>query len=259
MARIRTIKPEFCQSEKIGRLSRDARLCFIQIWTVVDDEGRARAAPRLLAGSLYPYDDDAPALIEGWLDELARNGRISRYVVDGTQYLQVTNWSEHQRIEKKSASRYPAPKASDPVALQEVLPTPQPKVEDASPPIPGTLPEPSRTDMDLGSGSGREREFRLTAGDGPIEPEVPAEIEQPPPSKPKPDQDADLFRRGREVLGKSGGGLISGLKTHFEGNIPKARAALETASTKHDPREYLGRIINGSTGPPNGELYDRSI
>ena len=43
MPRIRTIKPEFPQSETIGRLSRDARLLFLQLFTLVDDAGRARA------------------------------------------------------------------------------------------------------------------------------------------------------------------------------------------------------------------------
>lgn len=36
MARIRTIKPEFPQSETMGRVSRDARLLFIQLWTVAE-------------------------------------------------------------------------------------------------------------------------------------------------------------------------------------------------------------------------------
>ena len=45
MARIRTIKPEFQNSESIGRLSRDARLTFVLLWPHCDDEGRCRAAP----------------------------------------------------------------------------------------------------------------------------------------------------------------------------------------------------------------------
>ena len=44
MARIRTIKPDFPHSESMGRVSRDARLLFVMLFTIVDDEGRARAA-----------------------------------------------------------------------------------------------------------------------------------------------------------------------------------------------------------------------
>ena len=56
MGRIRTIKPEFPQSESVGRLSRDARLLFILLWTLVDDSGRTRGGYQLLASLLYPYD-----------------------------------------------------------------------------------------------------------------------------------------------------------------------------------------------------------
>ena len=107
MARIRTIKPEFPQSETVGKLSRDARLLFIQLWTIVDDAGRTRAASRMLASLLYPYDDDARDLIEGWLTELEREGAIRRYEVDGSNYLEISNWLEHQKIDHPSKSRLP--------------------------------------------------------------------------------------------------------------------------------------------------------
>jgi hypothetical protein len=89
VGRIRTIKPEFPQSESVGRLSRDARLLFIQLWTLADDEGRCRAASRMLASLLYPYDDDASRLIDGWLDELEKNGQVRRYEVGGSRYLEI--------------------------------------------------------------------------------------------------------------------------------------------------------------------------
>lgn len=108
MARIRTIKPEFPQSEGIGKLSRDARLLYVQLWTIVDDEGRARAAPRMLASLLYPYDDDAKDLIDAWLTELERAHKVRRYEVDGSQYLEIVKWLEHQKIDKPSKSRLPA-------------------------------------------------------------------------------------------------------------------------------------------------------
>lgn len=108
MARIRSIKPEFPQSESLGRVSREARLLFISLWTICDDEGRTRAASRLLASLLYPYDDDAPSLIDGWLTELSGIGAIRRYVVDGSTYLDIPNWLKHQKIDKPGKSRLPA-------------------------------------------------------------------------------------------------------------------------------------------------------
>lgn len=109
MARIRTIKPEFPHSESMGRISREARLLMLQLFTIVDDAGRTRAASRLLASLLYPYDDDAPGLMDGWLDELERERCIKLYEVDGTQYMEVCNWLKHQKIDHPSKSKFPGP------------------------------------------------------------------------------------------------------------------------------------------------------
>jgi len=107
VGRIRTIKPETPQSESLGRISREARLLFVLLWTVADDEGRARAASRLLASLLFPYDDDAPELIDGWMGELEAEHCVVRYEVDGARYLQITKWLEHQKIDRPSKSRLP--------------------------------------------------------------------------------------------------------------------------------------------------------
>ncbi len=108
MARIRTIKPEFPQSESIGRLSRDARLLFVELWTICDDSGRTRGNSRMLASLLFPYDEDATKLIEGWLMELEREHCIVRYSCEGDVYLEVRNWQKHQKIDKPSPSKHPA-------------------------------------------------------------------------------------------------------------------------------------------------------
>jgi hypothetical protein len=108
VGRIRTIKPEFPQSETIGRVSRDARLLFILLWGVVDDEGRTRGAARMLASLLFPYDDDTPGLIEPWLGELEAVGCIRRYTVAGSTYIDIPEWLKHQKIAHPSASRLPA-------------------------------------------------------------------------------------------------------------------------------------------------------
>lgn len=107
MARIRTIKPEFPQSESMGRISRDARLLFIQMWTIADDSGRLRGNSRMLASLLFPYDDDAPGLIDQWIGELESESCVVRYVAGGQTYIQVCNWLIHQKIDKPSQSKIP--------------------------------------------------------------------------------------------------------------------------------------------------------
>ena len=110
MARIRTIKPEFPHSESMGRVSREARLCFMLMWTIADDVGRLRGNSRMLASLLYPYDDDAGDLIEGWLTELEQESCLERYAVDGSTYIQICNWLKHQKIDKPSKSKLPDPR-----------------------------------------------------------------------------------------------------------------------------------------------------
>lgn len=67
-----------------------------------------------------------------------------------------------------------------------------------------------------------------------------------------PDPETDLFRRGREVLGKEAGGLIAKLLKAKGGRINEARSAIEMASGKSDPREYVGAIIRGVANPTEG-------
>lgn len=65
-------------------------------------------------------------------------------------------------------------------------------------------------------------------------------------------EEVELFRRGKAVLGASSGGLIKQLLAAKDKNIPLARAAIEQASTKQNPREYIGGIIR-NRDPPLGQ------
>lgn len=212
VARIRTIKPEFPQSESVGKLSRDARLLFVQLWTIVDDAGRARAASRMLASLLYPYDDDARMLIDHWLGELEAGEHIRRYEVDGSQYLEIVKWLEHQKIDKPSKSRLP-----------EFVEGSR-KLANAR--------EASATDLgpstlDLGPSNS---EASASGAVAPLDPAIP---------------EREYFMRGREVLGKGAGGLIGKLLKAKGGNVALARAAIEQASQKQNPTEYVAAICRG--------------
>lgn len=60
-----------------------------------------------------------------------------------------------------------------------------------------------------------------------------------------PSEDADYYRRGKQILGEKASGFLAKLKAAKGGNVALARAALEMATTKNIPREYLARIIHG--------------
>jgi hypothetical protein len=91
----------------MSRVSRESRLLFILLWTVVDDAGRARASPDGLAALLYASDPDAPTCLPAWLDELEREGCIERYTAGEVEYLRVVHWHKHQTIDHPTPSRLP--------------------------------------------------------------------------------------------------------------------------------------------------------
>ena len=57
MARIRTIKPEFWEDEKLVMLPLGCRLFFIGTWNFADDLGVLRYNPVLLKSRIFPLDE----------------------------------------------------------------------------------------------------------------------------------------------------------------------------------------------------------
>lgn len=55
---------------------------------------------------------------------------------------------------------------------------------------------------------------------------------------------ADLFRRGKQVLGKQAGGLIARLLRVNNRDIHRTLATIERAAQAENPREYIGRVLN---------------
>ena len=108
--RIRTIKPSFWSSATMATVSRDARLVFIGLWNIADDEGRLLGGAKGLAGALFEHDDDVDSRqMSAWLDELEGRRLIERYSVKGTAYICVSGFGEHQKIDKRFPSRLPPP------------------------------------------------------------------------------------------------------------------------------------------------------
>jgi hypothetical protein len=118
MARSRIIRPNFARSSSMCRVSRDARLLFILLWTLADDAGRLRAEPLILAEELYPSDTDAPMLLVAWLDELEREGCIERYRSGDEEYLRIVRWRRYQKVDHPRLSRLPA--AASEAAIRDV-------------------------------------------------------------------------------------------------------------------------------------------
>lgn len=110
VARIRTIKPDFCTSSSAAKLSRDARLLFLLLLTDADDEGRLPGSLKRLAGCLYPDDEDVtPTKVRRWLNELERQGMVALYRVADVEYVWIVNFTKHQKISHPTPSRLPEP------------------------------------------------------------------------------------------------------------------------------------------------------
>lgn len=108
MARIRTIKPEFFRSRVLSECSLRARLTFIGLWTVCDDEGRYRYEPELLKADLWPFEEDITAKdVNADVLELEAHGLVCCYETAGKRYLHIVNWHEHQKINRPTPSRLP--------------------------------------------------------------------------------------------------------------------------------------------------------
>ena len=108
-ARIRSIKPEIWQDEKVGDLSRDARVLLLGMVTMADDEGRLLATPMVLLGHVFPFDDDAQKRLPRWIDEIERSGIVLFYEHTGKPYAAFRNWRKHQKINRATPSALPAP------------------------------------------------------------------------------------------------------------------------------------------------------
>lgn len=107
--RIRTIKPEFFQSEKIADLEPLTRILFIGLWCMADVEGRLEDRSRLIKAKILPHDQ---CEIEEMLNDLRAAGKIIRYEIKGAKLIQIVGFTKHQRINGREAdgnSSYPAP------------------------------------------------------------------------------------------------------------------------------------------------------
>jgi hypothetical protein len=109
MPRIRSVKPEFFRSKKLAACSPRARLTFIGLWILADDEGRYEYEPELLKADLWPWEPEVtPKETDACVVELVERGRLCLYEHGGKAYLHVVNWHEHQKISHRSESRLPA-------------------------------------------------------------------------------------------------------------------------------------------------------
>lgn len=169
--RIRSIKPEFWRSPDVSSLSIEDRLLYIGLWSYVDDNGVGQDRESIISADLFADDlsrdpRDTLARITRGLASLAENGRIVRYTVENRDYLYVTNWDKHQRIDRPNKPRYPLPTSENA------------EVRD-------TLATPSRVSRDTLATGTEEQRNRGTGEQGTKKPSVSSSEVADAPSRPE--------------------------------------------------------------------------
>jgi hypothetical protein len=106
--RIRTIKPEMPEDERVGgRLSVTAELLFVRLISMADDEGRFQASTSRVVGFAFPHREMAPAKVRRLLREIEAQGLILLYRHEQMPYGVVVNFRKHQNITRPTASSLP--------------------------------------------------------------------------------------------------------------------------------------------------------
>lgn len=112
--RIRSTKPEFWCSERIGLLSWEDRLVFKGLESYVDDNGVGKDDIALIVGQVFPRDmlanpRETVARVTEGISRIHRAGMLWRYTAAGTRLLYVSFWESAQRIDKPTRGRFPRP------------------------------------------------------------------------------------------------------------------------------------------------------
>lgn len=90
----------------MAQLSPLARILYMGLWCIADDEGRGRYHPKQIEGEVFPHEDvDIRAL----LGELEDMGRIVVYKVGAESYFNIPKFTTYQHPNRLVPSRLPIP------------------------------------------------------------------------------------------------------------------------------------------------------
>ncbi|WP_028984980.1 hypothetical protein [Sporichthya polymorpha] len=105
----RSIHPDDAQDERLAALDLETAFTYAYLPTVLDDEGRAKDAPAVLNGFLWPLRADAhpTAAMERDLAALDEAGLVCRYEVAGRPYLHDPRWKTRHKLVRPTPSTLP--------------------------------------------------------------------------------------------------------------------------------------------------------
>lgn len=258
MARIRSIHPGLFTDDAFAALSERAQIFLIGLWTEADDQGAFEWNAAKLRMRLRPIKDGD---VDPILEELAAANTIKSYELAGRKYGAIRNFRKWQRPRKPN-SVYPMPSELHPYVCLTDASTVPTDLKGGANTVPealkgddGTVPANVETEQireSLRRGrreevGGRRKEEKQDAASAAI-----LDLKIPPNGYDRhlaSDQKTQLYERAKQILGDNSGGLISKLIKAKGENVALARAAIETAASRSDAREYIGAIIRGVSEP----------
>lgn len=123
MAKIRSIKPEFWESEQVGECHPMARLLFICLLNFCDDGGNYPASVKAMNRNAFGYDEVSADQVQGWMDDLIANGLVAVYEAEGKAYWHVTGFTKHQTIGRPFLKYPPFPSQAMPEQCSSIAQT----------------------------------------------------------------------------------------------------------------------------------------
>lgn len=184
--RIRTIKPEWLEDERLALASSEARVLSIALIILADDYGNGRANQTMLAGQVFP--GKILETLAKALEELRTLKFVVLYEVDGQHYFHIRNWERHQKVDKPGRPKVP-------VFSAKYAPVEKVRESVANPPEgpekirlgPGPGPGPGRDLEDLSSSlptSSADSPPSAEASGPTVEASPPSTESEPPSTEP---------------------------------------------------------------------------
>lgn len=221
--RIRTIKPEFWKHQRMAELPAETRLLAIGLLNYADDEGYFDAHPALIRGELMPYSEKT-SRIPSMLEQLSSIGFLSVSQSEGGKQIgHITNFLEHQRINRPTASKHSRKTHS--------------RLTESSVSNHETITEDSLLER---KGTGNRERKGVVSADAD-EPELTLESPADPPLAPPAGSDAKKKKGGRErdavfdALLRVCGMPMEGLTGSEGGRVAKARKEIRDAMPQDRP------------------------
>lgn len=131
--RARNLKPGFFKNEKLGTAEPINAVVFEGLWCLADREGRLEDRPLRIHAEINPYRHQSSTVQAlGWLHA---EHFIVRYIVDGTPYIVIPTFPEHQNPHvREPPSKIPPPEKGELIQVPTLAP-----VQHSAEPVPAPV------------------------------------------------------------------------------------------------------------------------